>query len=81
MREGADIIAEPFTYIINLLLTTNTVPRALKEALVTPIYKKGNKLNVTNYRPVSILSIVSKILERVIYTLVEQYLTDNNILY
>ncbi len=81
MIDRADIITEPLTYIINLSITTNTVLWALREPLVTPIHKKGNKLNVTNYRLVSILGIASKILERAIYTQMEQYLTDNNILY
>ncbi len=65
----------------NLLITTRTVPDALKEALVTPIHEKGDILNVTNDRPVSILCIVSKILERAIYTQVEQHLKEHNILY
>ncbi len=42
-RDGADILAEPLTSIINLSVTTDTVPRALKEALVTPIHKKGKQ--------------------------------------
>lgn len=62
-------------------IMTNTVPNELKEALVTPIYKKGDKPNVSNYRPASILCIASKILERAIYIQVEQYLKENNILY
>ncbi len=60
---------------------TGTVPMGLKEALVTALYKKGDKLNITNYRPVSFLCTVSKIPERAIYTQVEQYLKENYILY
>ncbi len=72
LRDGAKVIAKPLTHIINLSVMTDTVPRELKEALVTPIYKKGDKLNVIIYRPVSILCIVSKILERAIYIQVEE---------
>ncbi len=60
---------------------TDKVPKGLKEALVTPIHKKGDKLNVSNYRPVSILCVVSKILERAIYIQLEQYLKESDILY
>ncbi len=81
LKDGAIAIAEPLTHIINMSIMTNTVPYELKETLVTPIYKKGDKLHVSNYRPVSILCIVSKILERAIYVQVEQYLKENNILY
>ncbi len=45
---------------------TDTVPRELKAAQVTPIYKKEEKLNVTNYRLVIILYIASKILEKIL---------------
>ncbi len=69
LKDGARIIAEPLTHIINTSVITDTAPRKLKEALVTPIYKKGEKLNVSNYRHFSIRCIVSKILERAIYIL------------
>ncbi len=46
-----------------------------------PVYKKGCKLNMVNYRPVSVLGAMSKILERVIYDQIEEYISKNNILY
>ena len=58
-----------------------SVPDELKSARVVPLYKKNDKTDVGNYRPVSILSIVSKILERVIYDQLEQYLVQNSLLY
>ncbi len=61
LRDGAKVIAKPLTKIINLSIMTDMVPRDLKEALVTPIYKKGDKLIISNYRLVSILRTVSKI--------------------
>jgi len=47
------------------------VPEDLKSARVVPIFKKHDKLSVGNYRPISILNIVSQILERVVYDHVE----------
>ncbi len=64
LKDGAKIIAEPLTHIIDISIMTDTVPKELKEALVTPIYKKRDKLNVSSYRPVSILCTVSKILKK-----------------
>ncbi len=72
LKDGAKIIAETLTRIMNISIMTGTVPKELKEALVTPLYKKGDKLTVRNYRPVSILCTVSKILERAIYIQLEQ---------
>ena len=53
----------------------------LKGAKVVPIYKKENKSDVGNYRPVSVLGAMSKVLERVIYDQIESYLLQNNIIY
>ena len=48
-------------------IVENKVPEDLKSTKVVPLYKKGNKYEVGNFRPVSILSIVPKILERAVY--------------
>lgn len=53
----------------------------MKSARVRPIFKKNNPLDVSNYRPVSILSIVSKILDRAAYSQLSEFLDDNNLLY
>jgi len=81
LKDGAKVVASPLTCIINLSLRTSTVPQDLKVARVVPLYKKGDKNFEGNYRPVSILPVFSKIMERVVYDKVYQYLTCNNILY
>ena len=62
-------------------IVENKVPEELKSAKVVPLYKKGNKSEVGNFRPVSILSIVSKILERAVYSQLKAFLVKNNMLY
>ena len=62
-------------------IKNNTVPDELKFAMVKPLYKKNSRLEVGNYRPVSILCIVSKILERAVYVQIQEYLKANNLLY
>ncbi len=79
--DGSAEIACPLTHIINLSIYHSKVPKDLKSAKVVPLYKKNSKTDVGNYRPVSILPVVSKILERVIYTQLEGYLSQNDLLY
>ena len=65
----------------NLSITTNTVPEEFKCARVRPLFKKNSRSDVGNYRPVSILCIASKILEKAVFVQVDSYLRENNILY
>ena len=60
LRDGASIIANPLTHIINLSISTGTIPEDMKSARVVPLHKKNSKTDTGNYRPVSILSCISK---------------------
>ena len=73
-------ILTPITYILNLSITTGIVPSKLKVAKVVPIHKKNDIHNIINYRPISILPFFSKILEKVVYTRINDYLCKNNII-
>ena len=68
LKDGAPVLKTPITAIINQSIQSGIVPDEMKEARVSPIYKKNSPLEVGNYRPVSILCIVSKILERSVYS-------------
>ena len=72
-------IAEPLVHIFNLSLTSGVVPGKMKTAKVVPIFKKGNKLNLSNYRPISLLTSLSKILEKIIYKRTVTFLKDNKV--
>ena len=60
-------LTEPLTYIYNLSMYSGTVPHDLKIAKVIPIFKKGDVLIPSNYRPISLLSVFHKLLEKFIY--------------
>ena len=62
---SADIICKPLTHIINLSIQSGVFPCDMKKAKITPIYKKKTKIDAGNYRPVSILNIISKIIEKI----------------
>ncbi|KAK3552383.1 hypothetical protein QTP86_011263 [Hemibagrus guttatus] len=72
----------PFiTTVINASLTSGHVPTAFKKARVIPIPKKPalDPSDISNYRPVSLLSFLSKILERIVYNQLSDYLLQNNL--
>ena len=71
----------PLMNIFNLSLTTGIFPDKMKIAKVSPIFKKGEKSIISNYRPISVLPCFSKILERIMYNRLYNYLTENNILF
>jgi hypothetical protein len=81
LKDAAHIIKMPITFIINMSISEGSVPCELKSAKVKPLYKKNNRLHAENYRPISILSIVSKILEKAVYQQLEKHLTSNNLFY
>ena len=81
LKDGSREISTPLTYIINLSLRTCTVPNDFKSARVVPLFKKGNCNQEGNYRPVSILPVVSKIFERIVYDQLYEYLSMNNLIY
>ena len=73
-------ISKPLCHIYNMSMNEGIFPDKLKIARVTPIYKKGDKSEVSNYRPISVLSCFSKILEKIIYKRVITFLDKNDIL-
>ena len=73
-------ILKPLTLIINQSLTTGIFPDKLKIAKITPVYKKENIHYIENYRPISIMPSISKVLERVVYDQLYTYFTTNNYL-
>ena len=65
LKECAEEVAVPLTKICLLSFKQGKFPTVWKRAHVTPVHKKGNRKDPSNYRPISLLSICSKILERV----------------
>ena len=64
IRTSAPVIADTLTYIYNLCIDKHYIPHIFKQAKVIPIFKSGDSKNPSNYRPISILSILSKPLEK-----------------
>lgn len=71
-------IAPIFAFIANLSMETGVFPEQFKTAVIVPIHKKGDKTDVNNYRPISLLPVFSKILEKIIKIRLVTFLTNMN---
>ncbi|KAF2363975.1 Reverse transcriptase domain [Trinorchestia longiramus] len=80
LKETAEVISEPLTNIFNRFLETGIVPDDWKRANVTPIFKKGNKQIPNNYRPISLTSVISKTIERLLKVRITKHLNDQNLI-
>jgi hypothetical protein len=74
-------ITPALTHIVNLSLTTQKFPTNWKKSKIIPLHKKEDQLNPKNYRPVAIIPIFSKILERVVFNQMVEYVTANQLLH
>jgi len=81
IKDGASLLAAPITQLINLSISSSTFPDPFKIAKLVALYKKGCKTDPKNYRPVSLLPLLSKIFEKVVHLQTEKFLSENNILY
>lgn len=80
LKIASPAIISAVTKMCNLSIQTGHFPAPWKEAKVVPIYKSGSRDDCNNYRPVSVLPILSKILERHVYNYLYQYLQQHDIL-
>ncbi len=71
---------EPLIHIFNISLKQGKVPKEWKEAIVTPIYKKGIKSLAANYRPISLTSVVCRTFESIIHKYLIRYLNQNQLI-
>ena len=81
LKTAASAIAPSLSKLINICIAGGTFPSAWKEAKVTPIHKGNSKSDKNNYRPISVLPVLSKILERHLHGLLYNFLTENDLLY
>ena len=78
---GADILAKPVSALCNQSISRGVFPSACKITKLKPIFKKGNKTDPSNCRSISLLPVISKIIEKVVHYQTDAFLSDENILY
>ena len=81
LKLSANVIAPTLLFIINKSIYTGKFPRDWKEAKVKPLFKNGSKEDVNNYRPISILPTISKLIEKWVESQFFKYLNEFNLLY
>ena len=67
LKDGATVLAKPISQICNLSIKYSICPSDCKIAKLKPLFKKGSKRDPQNYHPISILPLVSKIIDKVIH--------------
>lgn len=80
IKSCADLLSAPLCTIINLCFQTGIFPEHLKATIIKPIFKKGDELNIENYRPIALISIMAKIMEKAILKRMIDFAISCNIL-
>ena len=73
LKISKDIVAPYISYLFNKCAESGVYPQVLKTAQVIPIYKKGTKSECSNYRPISLLSTLNKLFEKMLYKRINDY--------
>jgi hypothetical protein len=73
-------LAIPISHLINVILETSKIPNEFKIGRVAAVYKNGKKSDFNNYRPITMLPVISKIMEKCVYNQLIGYLESNNLL-
>ena len=81
LKQIKEYLAGPISLLTNQSLTTGIFPNLFKIAKVLPLSKKPNNYNLKNFRPISLLPVISKILEKAVFTQVYDYFDSNGLFY
>lgn len=80
LKDNAEYLGDPITFLFNMSLSTGIFPSAFKIAKVKPLYKSGDKLDVNNYRPISLLSSLSKVFEKILKKRITDFISRYRII-
>jgi hypothetical protein len=80
IKKLAPHLSVPFCMLFNMCMLEGVLPEVWLEAIVNPLYKKGKKSDVANYRPISLTSVIAKIMERVIKDEMMAFLESDGLL-
>ena len=81
LKETRETICKPLTILFNKSIQHKVYPKLWKQATVMPLFKKGDKSMPSNYRPVSLISCVGKVMERIMFKYIYNFLQQNELIY
>ena len=81
LKDGSNIPCTPIAKICNLFIKLASFQDKCKVTKIKPLYKKGLKTDPKNFRPISLLSLICKVIERIIHDQTMNLLSDNNVIY
>ena len=80
LKDNAELTASSFSDVCNFSVDTKTCSNNFKVAKVTPIFRSGDKDDVNNYRPISIITTIARVFVKLIYNQLYQYFVNNKLL-
>ena len=80
IRECADLISVPISDLFNKSLTSGIFPDDWKSARVIPLFKQGERSDLNNYRPISVISVIAKVFERIVYDQLYSFLAKEDVI-
>ena len=80
LKDGADALATPLAIRLNRSINEGSIPASWKHAIVTPVFKSGSKSVTSSYRPISVLPVFAKILEKAVHEMVYNFLLKHKLL-
>ena len=80
VKENVLSLIKPLVHIFNISLAQGRAPCLLKRAYITPVHKAGDTDRLNNYRPISVLNVISKLVERLVYNRLLSFINHHSIL-
>ena len=77
LKSCADVLCVPIHHLFTVSLSNGYIPSEWRIHLITPVFKSGDKSSIKNYRPISLLCSVSKVLEKIIFSRVSDFVADS----
>ena len=80
-KPSCSVLSKPLVKLINFSFSEGTFPDLLKFANVIPVFKKGDNLDYNNYRPISLISNIGKLIEKIVHKRLYSFLEKNYLLF
>ena len=81
LKDGSRLLSKPISELCKLSIKLGSFPDSCKTVKLKPLFKQGSKTNPSNYRPISLLPLISKIIEKLIHEQTRRFFSNNEILY